>query len=98
MDSRQLIVVGRRLQEARKHRGLSAEALAQLVESYTPEQIRQFEEGAREMGLEAFMQFCYALKVDMDWLMFGVSAKARYGFDSRFATYSGEEDSKPGGQ
>lgn len=90
MDKNKRIEIGQRLQKAREHRGLSVVELSELVEEYSPKQIQQFEAGKRELDVNGFATFCFALETDMDWLLSGVSSKELYGVESSFATYYGE--------
>ena len=95
MDKVKQIEIGQRLKKAREHCGLSQEELSQIVKEYSAEEILGFEEGKHELGVDAFATLCFALKTDMEWMLNGVSSKERYGVESDYATYYGNDVSEP---
>ena len=95
MDKVKRIEIGQRLKKAREHCGLSQEELSQIVKEYSAEEILEYENGKRELGVDAFAALCFALKTDMEWMLNGVSSQERYGVESDYATYYGNDDSGP---
>ena len=95
MDKVKRIEIGQRLKKAREHCGLSQEELSQIVKEYSAEEILEYENGKRELGVDAFAALCYALRTDMEWLLSGVSSKKKYGIESYYATYYGNDDPDP---
>ena len=89
------IEIGKRLKKAREHCGLSQEELSLIVREYSAEEILEFEEGKRELDVDAFASLCFALKTDMEWMLNGVSSKERYGVESDYASYYGNDVPDP---
>ncbi|WP_454785387.1 LexA family protein [Legionella sp. WA2024007413] len=87
--------IGKRIHEARKAKGLTRQALADLTDDIKPSRINNWEHGTRMPGPEEITQLAQALEVSPSFLM-GLSDKrdGDFGINSRIGTLIPLLDSK----
>ena len=61
----QYTMVGKRLQNARKHRGLSQQALSEIIDC-SPQYLSYIETGQKSMSLDTFIMLINALNISAD--------------------------------
>jgi len=68
----------KRLREERKKRGITQEALARRL-NCDPKTISDIETGRRNPSFEMFINICYALDLDANYILYGKKNKENEG-------------------
>jgi len=68
------IAIGIRIKEIRNQRKMTQEELAEAVD-FCAQQISDIERGVCGMSVPKLMDFCRALEIDADYLLFGTSTR-----------------------
>ena len=67
--------IGARIQKIRTERNITQEKLAELVDLSSSQQISEIERGLSGISVQKLMDFCKALDIDADYLLFGTASR-----------------------
>ena len=69
------IAIGERIKEIRLSKNMTQEVLAEKVNLGSAQQISDIERGLCGLSVTKLMEFCKALEIDADYLLFGTATR-----------------------
>lgn len=78
------VLLGKRLQKARKEKGITQESLAEIVD-LTPEHVSRIENGKKDVYLSKLALWCDALDVPIEEMLTGAVMPANPAHNRQFA-------------
>lgn len=71
------IAIGERIKEIRTKLNITQEALAEMVNLGSGQQISDIERGLCGISITKLIEFCKVLDIDADYLLFGTSSRSK---------------------
>ena len=86
--------IGERIKEIRTKQELTQDGLAEMVNLGSGQQISDIERGLCGISITKLIEFCKALDIDADYLLFGTSTRSKNNPVNRYITKMSAEQSR----